>query len=103
MAGPIGEGGARGMATITREPIYAVVKRHLLETIDDLQEDQIDPVRSMKDLGANSLDIVEVVSLSMRELKVKVPRAELARLTNLDGLVDLRYVAANDAPETRPA
>ena len=45
----------------------------------------------MKDLGANSLDIVEVVSRSMRELKVKVPRAELAKLTNIDGLVDLLY------------
>src|ERR1700722_14407215 len=103
MAGPIGERGARGMATITREHVYAVVKRHLLETIDDLREDQIDPVRSMKDLGANSLDIVEVVSLSMRELKVKVPRAELARLTNFDGLVDLLYTVANEAPETRTA
>jgi len=103
VAAPTGEGRGEAMAAITREQIYAVVKRHLLELIDDLPEDQIDPVRSMKDLGANSLDIVEVVSLSMRELKVKVPRAELAKLTNLDGLVDLLYAAANEAPETRSA
>ena len=45
----------------------------------------------MKDLGINSLDIVEVVSCSMRELKVKVPRSELSKLTNIDGLVDLLY------------
>jgi acyl carrier protein len=91
------------MVTITRDQVYAVVKRHLLETIDDLKEDQIDPVRSMKDLGANSLDIIEVVSLSMRELKVKVPRAELAKLTNLEGLVDLLYTVANEPPEARSA
>lgn len=47
--------------------------------------------RSMKDYGANSLDIVEVVSGAMRELKVKVPRTELNKLTNLDGLVGLLY------------
>lgn len=89
------------MAAVTREHVYAVVTKHLLETIDDLHEDQIDPVRSMKDLGANSLDIVEVVSLSMRELKVKVPRGELAKLSNLDGLVDLLYTVANEVPEAR--
>ena len=47
----------------------------------------------MKDLGINSLDIVEVVSASMRELKVKVPRSELSKLTNIDGLVDMLYEA----------
>ena len=35
------------------------------------------------------LDIVEVVSCSMRELRVKVPRSELSKLTSIDGLVDL--------------
>jgi acyl carrier protein len=45
----------------------------------------------MKDLGASSLDLVEIVSLSMRELKVKVPRSELATLNNIGGLVDLLY------------
>ena len=52
----------------------------------------------MKDLGANSLDMVEVVSCAMRDLKVKVPRSELSRLTNVDGLVDLLHsVATRDA------
>ena len=45
----------------------------------------------MKDYGANSLDIVEVVSGAMRELKVKVPRTELNKLTNVDGLVGLLH------------
>ena len=72
-----------------RAEIEAVVKKHLLEVVDDLREADIDTTKSMKDLGANSLDIVEVVSCSMRELKVKVPRSELSKLTNIDGLVDL--------------
>ena len=52
-----------------------------------------DPSKSMKDLGANSLDMVEVVSCAMRELKVKVPRSELTRLTNVDGLVDRSFTS----------
>jgi acyl carrier protein len=70
-----------------------VVKKHLLETLDDLDESKIDPSLSMKDLGANSLDIVEVVSRSMRELRIKVPRSELSKLTNIDGLVDMFYAS----------
>jgi len=79
---------------MVRTDIEAVVKRHLLDVVDDLTEADIDTTRSMKDLGANSLDIVEVVSCSMRELRVKVPRSELSKLTNIDGLVDLLYAVA---------
>jgi len=76
---------------MTREDILLVVKKHIMDIAEDLTEEQIDPVKSMKDLGINSLDIVEVVSCSMRELKVKVPRSELSKLTNINGLVDLLY------------
>ena len=72
---------------MTREEVLAVVARHLAASVDGLDVASIDPQRSMKDYGANSLDIVEVVSGAMRELKVKVPRTELHQLTNQDGLV----------------
>lgn len=75
----------------TRDDVLAVVKRHLVDTVEGIDVDQVDPAKSMKDLGANSLDIVEVVSCSMRELKVKIPRAELNKLTNINELVDLLY------------
>jgi len=76
---------------MTRDDVFAVVKKHLLRTLDGVSDHDIDPAKSMKDLGASSLDLVEIVSLSMRELKVKVPRSELAKLTNIDALVDLLY------------
>lgn len=76
---------------MTRDEVFAVVIKHLANAIDDIDPASIDPSRSMKDYGANSLDIVEVVSASMRELRVKVPRAELNRLTNLDQLVSLLH------------
>jgi acyl carrier protein len=76
---------------MTKEHIYAVVKKHLLQTIDGLEESQIDTSMSMKELGATSLDIVEIVSMSMRELKVKVPRGELSKLTDIGGLVELLH------------
>jgi acyl carrier protein len=83
---------------MTREHVLTVVTKHLMEAVDGLDAATIEPARSMKDLGANSLDIVEVVSRSMRELKVKVPRSELSKLTNIDGLVDTLHKAAEPAP-----
>lgn len=76
---------------MTREQILSTVKTYLVDAVDDLDPNRIDTSQSMKDLGANSLDIVEVVSRTMRELKIKVPRAELSKLENIDGLVDLLH------------
>ncbi len=81
---------------MTRDHVLSVVTKHLVDAVDGLTPEAIDPQKSMKELGANSLDIVEVVSTSMRELRIKIPRSELAKLTNLDGLVDLLLRTANE-------
>ena len=65
---------------MTREEVIGVIKKHIMDNLEDLEESEIDPGKSMKDYGANSLDIIEVVSCSMRELKIKVPRAELSEI-----------------------
>ena len=83
-------------AMITREEVLEIVKGHLVDTIEELEGVEIDPSRSMKDLGANSLDIVEVVSCSMRDLKIKVPRSELNTLENMNQLVDLLFRVAGE-------
>ena len=42
------------------------------------------------------VDIVEVVSCSMRDLKIKVPRSELNTLENMNQLVDLLFRVAGE-------
>lgn len=75
--------------------IRKVVLKHLGDSVEGIDPETTDTSLSMKDLGANSLDIVEVVSSSMRELKIKVPRADLAKLHNVDELVDLLHEVAS--------
>ncbi|MEZ5293540.1 MAG: phosphopantetheine-binding protein [Vicinamibacterales bacterium] len=82
---------------MTREAVLAVVVKHLANAVDGIDPATIDPTRSLKEYGANSLDIVEVVSGAMRELKVKVPRTQLNTLTNIDGLVSLLHEAKTGA------
>lgn len=72
---------------MTKEEVFDVLKKHILDQLEDeVEEEDIDPEKSMLDLGANSLDIVEIVTNTMRELKIKIPRDELAKINNISGL-----------------
>jgi acyl carrier protein len=66
-----------------REQILNVVIKNIKLNIDGLEDEEIDPEKSMADYGANSLDIVEIVSSSMRDLKIKAHRTEMADLVEL--------------------
>jgi acyl carrier protein len=79
---------------MTRDEVLAVIKRHFLEVVDGADKMAFDTAKSMKDYGATSLDMVEIVSASMRELKVKVPRTEFAGIKNIDGLAEVLCRAA---------
>jgi polyketide biosynthesis acyl carrier protein len=70
--------------------IVEVIRANIIKNIDDVDvnEEEIDLSKSMKDYGANSLDIIEVVSCSMRELNIKIPRSELTDITTIDELAD---------------
>jgi polyketide biosynthesis acyl carrier protein len=73
---------------MTKEEIVKVIKKNILENLEEIDENEIDINKSMKDYGANSLDIIEVVSCSMRELKIKIPRTELADINTIGQLAD---------------
>jgi acyl carrier protein len=72
-----------------QKQILEVVLKHLRRNVDGLENVDIDPNRSMAEYNASSLDIVEVVSASMRELGIKIPRTRLAQVKNIQGLVDV--------------
>lgn len=79
---------------MTKEEVIDVIKKNITENLDDIEGQEIDPQKSMKDYGANSLDMIEVVSCSMRELNIKIPRSELADIANIEQLADkfMEYV-----------
>ena len=73
---------------MTKEQVIEVIKKNIASNIDDIDTAVIDPQKSMRDYGANSLDMIEVVSTSMRDLKIKVPRSELADINNIEQLAN---------------
>jgi acyl carrier protein len=79
---------------MTRADIFVVVKANIEKIVDGVDASRISEQISMRDLGADSLQIVEVVSRSMKELKLRVPRTELSKARNLQDLLDLFEKAA---------
>jgi acyl carrier protein len=79
---------------MSREEMFAVVKANVEKIVEGAEGQEITEAISMRDLGADSLQMVEVVSRSMKELRVKVPRTELTAARNLGDLLDLFEAAA---------
>ncbi|MBS1646870.1 MAG: acyl carrier protein [Bacteroidetes bacterium] len=77
-----------------QQEILTVIEKHLKKSVSSVSGN-IDAAKSFVDYGANSLDIVEIVSGSMRELKIKIPRTELSDIKNIQGLVDKFTAHAN--------
>ena len=74
---------------MTINEVFQVVKENIVEVLPYLAGKEIEIQSSLKDLGANSIDRVEIATLSMEHLNVKIPPMEFAKVTNLEGLVKL--------------
>ena len=67
-----------------RSAILEIVIKHLRSNVDGTEKTEIDANKPMAEYGASSLDIVEVVSSSMREIGIGIPRAKLGKLRNIN-------------------
>lgn len=76
---------------MTHDKIWEVLCRHVLDVLTDLQTDEIDPAQNLRDLGANSLDRMDIVVGAVDELRLNVPVAALAAAPTLGDLADLLH------------
>ena len=79
---------------MTRSEIFEVVRANIITVVEGVSPEAISEKVSMRELGADSLQTVEVVSRSMKQLRLRVPRTELTRARNLGDLLDLFERAA---------
>lgn len=76
---------------MTKQEIFELIKRNLMEVLPGLDADRIDPSQSMKDLGANSVDRMDVVIQTKEQLGLKFPLHQLGGVENLQGLTDFLH------------
>lgn len=81
-----------GRARVT-EVVLALVR----EILPDAPPELVVPERSLSELGATSIDRVEVATLAMETLGLKVPNAELAGVASIGELIDVLHRHAAQA------
>jgi len=77
--------------SVSESHVFDVVKRNVMEILEDVDAVLITREKALKDLGANSLDRADIVTGSMEDLGLSFPMRELARVTNIDELVSFLY------------
>lgn len=75
----------------TKQDIFDIVKQNTLAVLVDIDADAISIDTRLSDLGANSIDRVEVVMYSMEQLGIDVPRTALQGVRDIRSLVDLLH------------
>lgn len=66
--------------------IFEIVKQKVVEVLVDVDPEAVTPDRSLTELGANSIDRVEVAMGAMEALDLHVPRTALAGVSSLGEL-----------------
>lgn len=79
----------------TKENIIVSLKQVIKETLPHLEAEKISTAGRLADLGANSIDRAEIAIRTMESLGLKIPLIEFAKVTNIDGLIDLFSRYAN--------
>ena len=76
---------------MVKNEIYDVVVRHTREVIPELEAHTFSDADKFRDIGANSIDKAEIISLTLETLALDIPLPELFFVQNLSELADVLY------------
>jgi polyketide biosynthesis acyl carrier protein len=76
---------------MNKEEIFGIVVSNVCEVIPDMEDYDFKPSDRLTDLGANSVDRAEIVTMTMEVLELKIPRVELFGAKNIGDLVEILY------------
>ena len=74
-----------------RREIFKIIKSNVIKVLPDVHPDLITIDKKLKDLGANSVDRVEVVQYTMEDSNLIIPQVELGKANNLCDLTEIFY------------
>ena len=76
---------------MTKQQVFEIIVKHTLEVLPELDGHSFQYTDRLVDLGANSIDRAEIVTMSLETLELKVPRVELGKVNNIGKLADALY------------
>ncbi len=79
---------------MSKEEIVGLIMKHLKVAVPDFGDECVAMDKTYKELGIASLDLVEIVSNTMRDMGVRLSPAELAQAKTTGDLVTLLLQAS---------
>ena len=76
---------------MNKEDVYKIIKSNIGKVLIDIDMSQVSIEKNLKDLGANSIDRVEITQYCMEDFKIKIPRVEFGIVKNINDLVEIFY------------
>ena len=74
---------------MTREEVVRLLVKNLKLAIPEFADEDLDTSKSYKDLGITSLELVEVVAVTTKEMGIKLSPMALASVKTTDDLVNV--------------
>lgn len=74
---------------LDEERFLAAIRRSVVAVVPDIAAADVTAARSLTELGCNSIDRAEIVTLTMEELGIAIPLAQLRPGRDVGALIDL--------------
>lgn len=71
--------------------IFNILKKNITDILVGVEPNRISLEARLVDLGANSIDRMEITVSTMEDMDVKIPITEMGKVSNIGGLVELLY------------
>ncbi len=81
---------------MTKEQIMELTIDSIIRTLPRLLPDMITPDKCLKQLGANSIDRVDIMTMTADRLGIRIPMVELAGAKNIEALIELFHDRVNN-------
>lgn len=76
---------------MSKQMIFEMMKESISIILPDIEPDQLSIDDSLKEIGANSVDRMDIIIDMMEKLDIKLPLIEFGELKNMGEIVDLLF------------
>lgn len=75
----------------TQDEILSIIIDHTRDVVPELESHEFSPHDRLADLGANSIDRIEIVAMTLSSLSLRIPLVETNTAKNLGELAALLH------------
>ncbi|AEP90866.1 conserved domain protein [Bacillus subtilis subsp. subtilis str. RO-NN-1] len=80
-----------------KQRIFEVLITNICEVLPELDGHRFEPEDQLVELGADSVDRAEIITMVLEDLSLKIPRIELSGVKNIGELAEVLYAKVQTA------